>query len=56
MINIPHTITAIKVKHMHKSLQDWGQNMFLTIHSSNRFYIKNYSYLLFMQGPELARS
>lgn len=28
MINIPHTITAIKVKRMHKSLQDWGQNIF----------------------------
>lgn len=27
-INIPHNITAIKVKHMHKSLQDWGQNIF----------------------------
>lgn len=28
MINIPHTITTIKVKPMHKSLQDWGQNIF----------------------------
>lgn len=27
-INIPHTVTAIKIKHTHKSLQDWGQNIF----------------------------
>lgn len=28
MINIPHAITLIKVKHMQESWQDWGQNIF----------------------------